>query len=172
MDKRVVDETGNRHGRLVVIARAWTKGRWTTWECLCDCGETIEVRGHRLRNGHTKSCGCLRREQRTAFGESRSTHGHSFVGGKETPTYSSWHSMKQRCLNPKATKWKHYGARGVRVCERWRISFENFLADMGERPAGKTLDRIDPDGNYEPGNCRWATMVQQRHNRRTGDEEG
>lgn len=82
----------------------------------------------------------------------------------QTPTYKSWAHMHQRCRNPKCRQYKWYGARGVRVCERWE-SFENFLADMGERPNGKTLDRIDGEGDYEPGNCRWATSSEQQRNR-------
>lgn len=94
----------------------------------------------------------------------RPTHGHS-VGGHSL-TYSSWISMLSRCHNENRTNYHHYGGRGITVCPRWRESFENFLADMGERPAGKSIDRIDPDGNYEPDNCRWATQAEQLRNRR------
>lgn len=88
-------------------------------------------------------------------------HGH-YVGDKPSPTYSSWHAMMQRCTKPNSISWKRYGGRGIKVCKRWRDSFENFLADMGERPAGKTLDRFpNNDGNYEPGNCRWGTAHEQ-----------
>ncbi len=91
---------------------------------------------------------------------------HSFHGLTKTPAYRSWDSMKTRCLNPKCSKFAYYGGRGIRVCERW-LNFANFLADMGERPEGKTsLDRIDPNGNYEPGNCKWATSAEQGEHRR------
>ena len=93
-------------------------------------------------------------------------HGHKTRADKASPTYRSWKSMKWRCANTAPKDWKHYGARGIAVCPRWASSFEAFLADMGERPAGKTLDRIDNDKGYEPGNCRWATASEQRRNRR------
>lgn len=93
------------------------------------------------------------------------THGHGSAKNGRTPTYNTWMNMIQRCTNANAPGYKHYGGRGITVCERW-LKFENFLADMGERPEGLTLDRIDNDGNYEPGNCRWATCEQQNANRR------
>ena len=145
---------GKRFGRLVAMTTV--EGRDPTrkmWLCKCDCGATATVRGSDLRAGDVKSCGCLARK-----------HGH--VGPDvPSPTYHSWQAMRQRCTNPNTVAWKYYGARGIRVCERWQ-TFVNFLADMGERPAGKTLDRIDCDGNYEPGNCRWATQAEQIRNRR------
>jgi hypothetical protein len=119
--------------------------------------------GGNLRSGDVRSCGCLQRE---IIARRNRTHGHS-VRGAETPTYRSWKAMHTRCTNPNPSTWAHYGGRGIEICERWR-SFESFLEDMGERPEGTSIDRIDVDGNYEPGNCRWATPTEQRANRRDG----
>lgn len=112
-----------------------------------------------MRNGNAASCGCARRGRRPASDR----HGHA--AATRSATYRSWCAMWTRCTNPKTIGWANYGGRGITVCVRWRV-FETFLADMGERPEGTTLDRRDPDGNYEPGNCRWATPQEQRANRR------
>lgn len=126
--------------------------------CRCDCGNTTIVEWHNLRGNHTRSCGCLAKE-------GRPIHGHA-SGGKCSATYISWMSLFSRCYNPKDKRFIAYGGRGINVCERWRESFSNFLDDMGERPIGTSLDRIDPNGNYDPGNCRWATQKEQQRNRR------
>jgi hypothetical protein len=160
---------GDRFGRLTVVREAGWSGRNRTFECRCVCGGTTVAQGWDLRAGNTRSCGCLSREasgeRLTCRNQRRRKHGHA-LGSGESPTYKSWESMLQRCRNPKASAWDLYGGRGVTVCDRW-LSFENFLADMGERPEGLTLDRIDPNGHYEPGNCRWATWAVQATNRRT-----
>jgi hypothetical protein len=162
----MADLTGMRFGRLTALRYSHTaQSGYAYWRTLCDCGVELTVHGGNLRRGFSRSCGCLQRE---IHRERLTIHGQSPCRGglKPTRTYNSWQSMNQRCTNPKVPNFKFYGGLGVRVVERWR-SFENFLADMGERPAGKTLDRWpDPAGDYGQGNCRWATAKEQRINRR------
>jgi len=142
---------GTTFGNLVVISEV---GEDSKYLCRCVCGAEKIVRSGELRYGKTLSCGCLRKK---VISNLFSTHGLS-----KTPTYIIWKSMRKRCLNPGVNDAIHY--QGVTVCERWN-SFENFLADMGERPEGMSIDRIDSSGNYEPGNCRWASKKTQAINR-------
>jgi hypothetical protein len=143
---------GRLFGRLLVIGAAPKRGLSRAWLCECSCGNTCIARGADLRSGRHQSCGCLHREVITKHGNFRSL------------TYNSWLSMKARCSNPKDVNFKRYGGRGIKVCERW-MDFRNFLQDMGERPGREySLGRLDNDGNYEPGNCRWATRRQQTNN--------
>lgn len=162
---RPIDEKGKRYGRLLVQAAGTpTPQGKSRWWCLCDCGNRSLVVGSDLRSGNTTSCGCRKEELRAAR---FTTHGFR-ASGRTHPSYPSWANMLQRCTNPNDPAYRHYGGRGITVCERWQ-SFENFLADMGERPEGLTLDRTDNEGNYEPGNCKWATRAQQSANRRSPD---
>jgi hypothetical protein len=164
---------GQRFGRLLVVASFGTAKNSggqhvSAWLCRCDCSSEIIIRGYSLRGGYTKSCGCLNNELSIQRARERAKHGHARPH-MITRTYTSWMAMHERCRNPKHRAWKHYGGRGIRVCERWSgdHGFENFLLDLQVRPAGKSLDRFpNNDGNYEPGNTRWATPKQQRWNQR------
>lgn len=155
---------GTRFGRLVVLEESPVrKYNYVSWRCRCDCGQETIVTGVSLRLGNTRSCGCLQRE--TAE-NSRLTHGHS-TGYRVTPTYKCWLAMNDRCRNPNNKGYRNYGGRGIMVCERWK-TFENFLADMGERPRrGLSIDRRENNLGYAPDNCEWATRAAQSRNRRS-----
>lgn len=163
---RRVDLMGKKFGAWNVIEYLGMNKRFQPiWFCRCDCGTERQVVGQTLRNGKSKSCGCKKPD---AISKAQWFHGHSGSsrnGRKESPTYSTWRAMLRRC-NPE-NKWTYrwYGSRGVTVCKRWHF-FHNFLSDMGEKPQGMSLDRINVDGNYEPSNCRWADWKTQRSNQR------
>lgn len=164
---RIEHSIGERFGRLVIASlntrSCKSDPKKLEWKCKCDCGNEIFVRGTAMRSGKTKSCGCLARDlkqQSTKYKTSlNSTSGR-------LRSYRSWSSMKDRCQNPDNHAFKDYGARGITVCKSWSENFDNFFADMGERPEGLTLGRIDNDKGYAPDNCRWETWRQQLNNKR------
>lgn len=141
-------------GRLQVIKETFpqftpSNRKIRRYICKCDCGKNVIVQAWHLKSGHTKSCGCA----------------HTRHGMCESSEYNIWHGMLNRCKNPKDPRYKDYGGRGIKVCKRW-LKFENFFKDMEKRPKGKSIDRIDVDGNYELSNCRWATSQEQQNNTR------
>lgn len=160
MVARTYLEIGSRFTRLIVLCESKIKLHGLiSYECLCDCGNKKIVAKKNLLNGNTHSCGCLRKEVETTV---NIKHGLS-----HSKTYKIWKSIKYRCLNKKCEFYRIYGGRGITICDRWKNSFENFYADMGECPSGFSIERMNNGGNYEPSNCKWASNFEQGRNKRT-----
>lgn len=154
----IKEYVGKRFNNLTVLSRSYNNLNGESFfNCLCDCGKEKRVQANRIRNGKTKSCGCKHiRNGNFKHGLYRSTENIIWMG------------IKGRCYTPTSTSYKNYGARGIKMCDRWKNSFENFLADMGKRPSKKhSIERINNNGNYEPSNCKWATNLEQSKNKRT-----
>ena len=160
---KFIDHTGSRFGRLLVIDRGTNKGNHTRWNCVCDCGNQCLPHSMSLQSGQTQSCGCLALERIKA---ANTSHGHT-IGHSLSPEFRSWTQMVRRCTEPSFVSYPRYGGRGITVCDRWLI-FVNFLEDVGLRPGnGYTIDRIDNDGHYQPGNVKWSSVAEQNRNRRS-----
>lgn len=156
LHKNAKNITGKRYGLLVAIAPSNKRvGRHTHWVYRCDCGNQV-IRNKNNVGRSTNSCGCLKKFNNASHGM------------RNTPTYKAWSSMKTRCLSPNHNSYKWYGARGITVCDRWK-TFENFFADMGVRPDGMYLSRINSKGNYEPGNCRWTAVREHIDSRKNNE---
>ena len=155
--------SGQRFGRLTALKPVGIKHHRALWLCHCDCGRNCITRSSSLISGNTQSCGCLKSTLASSI--------HFRHGRCHSPEYNSWYGMLQRCENPNHSSYDHYGGRGIKVCTRWH-KFENFYADMGRKPGpGYSIDRIDNDGDYEPDNCRWATVKEQNMNQRSRKDQ-
>lgn len=158
---------GRTFSRLTVVGQDGRTGRSIAWSCRCECGGAVRVIAAKLKNGNTRSCGCLKRDMLSARQRVHGHRGNDRRGIKRSPENRAWRGMIDRCENPASEFYSAYGGRGISVCAAWRASFSAFFADVGPRPSPKhSVDRINVDGGYEPGNVRWATAKEQGRNKR------
>ncbi len=161
-----LDLTGQVYGRLTVLEYSHTnQNKDIIWRCLCQCGQETRVSTDGLRGGRTHSCGCLRKDSTKQLFRKYGNDPVTGVCLSRSRAYGSWTNMHHRCYKPNDKNYKSYGGRGIKVCPEW-TDFMQFVADMGDRPIGMSIDRIDPNGNYEPANCQWASTTTQGRNRR------
>lgn len=159
----ILNLVGRRFGRLVVQQRSENRGKHVHWTCLCDCGNSVTTASTRLVSGRVESCGCKRSEVTALRNKNSAKHGKY-----NSPEWRTWISMIDRCTRPKHIKYFLYGGRGIQVCDEWKNSFAEFYEHIGPRPSsGHSIDRIDPNRGYEPGNVRWASIEEQNNNKRS-----